>query len=1275
MSRLGALLAWLVRTCLVLMFSLLVLVAVYVSLGRELMPFAADYRGEVEEQARALGLPLQVGRLEARWRWLGPELLGHELVVGEGDQSLQLRQLRVVPDLLQSVLKRRLQIARLELEGLQLELLQAEDGRWTVPGLPPNDPDKPRDLKALLDASRRVSRIALLDSQLRVQPYGSAPLVFKQVDLLLRLGQRQRLDGRLLLPDGQPLALRVKTALQPEDWQRSPAELYLNLPQSDWAAWLPAHLTGAWDLQRLQAGGEFWLEWGTAGLQRAAVRLHARELSAGYAERTPLALSDLAGNLYYARDAEGYRVQLDGLAFSQGQARWGETRVDLRYDAPSQTAAERWQLTSERVELGPLGALLSAWAPLPEKAHEVLDTLQPHGMLRNLQAQWHPAAPLYQRLEFTANLANVGVQAWHGSPAVENVSGQISGGIGAGELRLASEDFSLHLDTLFATPWLYSKAGALLRWQYDDEAFALSSPYLRVTGEEGEIGGDFMIRLAKDPQIEDYMDLRVGLRDGDARYTGKYLPTRSPAMSPALSQWLETAIQAGEIDEGWFQYQGSLQHGALPTARSISLFFKVREAQLAFQPGWPVLRDARADVFIEDTGVRVRAPEGSLLNSRVSEVEVDIPTVAAAQAPRLKLTGRLASSIPDALQVLREAPIGTAEIFAGWQGEGALDGHLALDIPLRKGGAAAHVVVDFRAADAKLNIAEPALAFDQLSGDFRYDTRSGLSAPQIRARLFGEAVRGRALAQGSKGIARSRLEVDGKVKLPILTQWLGLTQPLPLTGQLPYRLALILDGADSQLKVDSTLKGVAIELPEPFGKTAESVRGSQLRMTLSGAQRRYGFDYADLAQLALAAPAGQLQQGRGELRLGGGKASLPSAAGLRVRGRVDALDWSAWQAVADQYLKADGDTARQLFQGAELEIAQFQGFGQRVDNLTVSLAPSKAGWELMLDSAKVKGRADLPGAADAPIDIQLAYLKLPAREVMAPEPVQPPVDPLAAVDPRQIPAMNLSIERLWQGAEPVGSWSFKARPTDKGVIFSDLALDLRGLHVSGRAGWDGAPGTSRSWYSGRLEGADLADVLLAWGFAPTASSEQFGLDVNGNWPGSPAAVSPKRFTGTLDGSLRNGQFSEVQGTASALRVFGLLNFNSIGRRLRLDFSDLFDKGLSYDRFKINLMSTDGVYNTVEPITMSGPSSSFELEGSLDMVEDQINAKLLVSLPVSNNLPLAALIVGAPAVGGALFVVDKLLGDRVARFASVQYDVSGSLAEPRFNFDRPFEKRH
>jgi uncharacterized protein YhdP len=229
------------------------------------------------------------------------------------------------------------------------------------------------------------------------------------------------------------------------------------------------------------------------------------------------------------------------------------------------------------------------------------------------------------------------------------------------------------------------------------------------------------------------------------------------------------------------------------------------------------------------------------------------------------------------------------------------------------------------------------------------------------------------------------------------------------------------------------------------------------------------------------------------------------------------------------------------------------------------------------------------------------------------------------------------------------------------------------LRIDGGGGWEGETGKTSSWYKGRLDGKNLADVLSAWGFAPTVTSRDFRLDVDGRWPGSPAAVGLKRFSGSMDAALRTGQFVEVEGSAQALRVFGLLNFNSIGRRLRLDFSDLFDKGLAYDRVKGLLVASSGVYVTREPITVTGPSSNFELDGTLDMVSDRVDADLQVSLPVTNNLPLAALIVGAPAVGGALFLVDRLIGDRVSRFASVHYRVEGPWKEPRITFVKPFEK--
>src|SRR5690606_25874530 len=152
--------------------------------------------------------------------------------------------------------------------------------------------------------------------------------------------------------------------------------------------------------------------------------------------------------------------------------------------------------------------------------------------------------------------------AYHWIPAASNDRGLARGNLVGGELYFNSQDFTRHLAQLFPRAWYYQRSRGSLAWQLNEEAFMLVAAYLQDEGEEGRLAGDFLIRLMRDPEAEDYMDLRVGLSEGDARYTEKYLPTRSPALSPALSEWLTAAIREGIVEQGYFQYQGSLNKSA-----------------------------------------------------------------------------------------------------------------------------------------------------------------------------------------------------------------------------------------------------------------------------------------------------------------------------------------------------------------------------------------------------------------------------------------------------------------------------------------------------------------------------------------------------------------------------------------------------------------------------------------------------------------------------------------------------------------------------------------
>ena len=1269
MGRLNRVLVALTRWGLGICALLAVLVALYVSLGRELVPLVAEYRADVESKAeQALGLPVHVGALEGRWSGLAPVLRVRDLQLGEGASALRLDDVKVVPDLWASLTSREVRLARIELGGLQLILREDEQGGWALEGLPKKD-DAPLDPAELLQRLRQLGRIDVFDSQVTLQPWQRDPLTLTYVSVGLQAGaSRQALDLRATLPDGQPLAVNLRSRATAKAWRDGEVEAYLSLPQSDWAKWLPPALLGQWRAETLKAGGEFWVDWSKGQLQQAVVRLNAPQLRGAYAERKAMTLDNLALGAWFQRREQGFDVVVDSLAANIGKTRW-ESHLQVNQRLGDDPAGETWQVQADRLDLTPLTPLINALAPLPDKLMTVVDALKVTGALRNVRLEARPKAEGDQRLQFAANLELVGFDAYHGAPAAGNVSGSISGDLGHGELLLDTDAFMLHLYPIFAKPWQYQKANARLTWVLDKHGFTLIAPYLKVLDEEGKIAGDFLIRLLFDEGTESYMDLRVGLTEGDGRYTAKYLPE---VLSPALDEWLRSAIVKGNVDQGYFQYQGSLNHNATPEARSISLFFKVHDAALDFQPGWPQVQQVDGDVLIEDSGVRIKANKGLLLDTKVSDVTVNIPHVDSGQHSHLYLDGDFDGSLGDGLKILKEAPIGTGEIFAGWEGEGPLKGKVKLDVPLAH-GERPKVLVDFATADARLKVAPPSLELTRLKGDFSFDLDKGLSGKNINLQAFGKPVTAQISAEGQPGQMQTRINANGQVSLKSLTDWLQFKQTLPASGDIPYQLQVNLGSRDNSLNVSSSLKGLAIDLPAPFGKAAADTRDTRFSMNLQGPERRFDVTYADLARFAYAAPADKLGQGRGELLLGTGQAQLPASQGLRVKGRLESLDLAPWQEQAARFAGDDpGGNARQNLQSVDLSIGQLKAFGMTLNQAEVRLVRGGPAWDLRLDSKEVIGNARVPDAKTAPMIVRLQALRLPPADPAETQSEEGP-DPLASFDPRKVPALDLSIDKLYRGDDLFGNVALKLRPTARGVTAQDIDLDFKGLHVDGTGGWEGETGATSSWYKGRLDGKNLGDVLKAWGFAPTVTSRDFRLDVDGRWPGSPAWVGLKRFSGSMDAALRSGQFVEVEGGAQALRVFGLLNFNSIGRRLRLDFSDLFEKGLAYDRVKGLLVASSGVYVTREPITVTGPSSNFELDGTLDLVRDRVAANLQVTLPVTNNLPLAALIVGAPAVGGALFLVDRLIGDRVSRFASVHYRVEGPVKEPKITFVKPFDK--
>ena len=1245
----------------------LLLAAAYVSSGRLLMPVLDRYQAELVERARELtGRHIELQRLQGQMQGSQPVLLLHGLKVhADADpQSPRLFDLQHVTarlDLFASLWQRQPVMDAVQIEGLSLALVEDAEGRWQLEGLGER-PQQALGLPALLASQRRIT---LLDTRIRISPREQGSWQFEQGQLTLRQDHHQRrLDAQVQLPDGRTLSLQLSATAGTSGWLPDTGRLYLQLPDTDWQRWLPSLWVNEYGLDELRLPGQWWLDWDNGTVRRLQAELQQGVMRLGQREAQPaMQVQSLPLRLDYQRSGSSQSLQVEDFGFRLDDNHWPAGRLQLHW----QDAESAWQLHAEHLALQPLARLLARL--LPDQAG-LLGQLAPEGYLQQLQVSGERGLD-WQALQFSARLQDVGIAAWQGAPAMHGIDGVITGSPASGQLQLDARDWSLHLPRLFPEAWHYQHALGRFDWHWSpQQGFDLSTDGVRVEGEEGRIGVVLGLQLPPAP-ADPHMQLRVALHDSHARWHRRYLPTRSPAFLPAVDAWLVGAELDGRVPLGIFSYQGSLAADADPDARRFDLQLDVRDGQLRFQPDWPLLQQVNARLWLDDGVLDIAGSSARLWNTRLTDIRVDTRRSEPQQPLRLNIDGLLQGPLQDALQLMQDSPLAqlSGDPLQGWRGDGSVDGRLQLAVPLVSEAELA-VQVDWRLEAEQLAIPLLQEPLQAVAATLRWSSDSGLSSSALDASFLDQPLQA-ALSTDSQGLLielAARHSVAQLQRWPLLQQW-----PAQLAeGAADWQAQVRIGSTGSTLTVRSDLQGLALMLPGELGKTAEQSRQLLLQANLQAQRQLWELQLGDDQRARAQLDSRGLTA---DLRVASGQPQLGDQPGLTLSARLQQLDWDEWRDQFARLTRRESGQALALpVREASLQVADFNGFGRQLNTLDASLARVEGGWLLALEQQDIRGQILWPDS-DRPARIDLQHFNLPRPAKHDPDSAiaKPllPVDPLADVDPASLPELDLHIEELRWGGEAVGELRTRLRRSEQGMRLHDLDIDLRGLRLTGDLDWSGQ-GHSR--FDGVLQADDIGQVLRAWKYTPTLTSDTFVTDARLQWPGSPAFFALSRSTGELRLQARNGMLQSGDGSAEALRVFGLLNFNALTRRLRLDFSDLFGKGTAYDTLGGKLRVEQGVLSTMEPLRLEGPSARLKLEGQLDLPQDNIDMGLLVTLPVTNNLPLAALIAGAPQLGGVLFIADRLFGERMSRFASVKYRVSGDWQQPTVEFDRAFDNK-
>jgi uncharacterized protein (TIGR02099 family) len=1251
---------------------LILLMAVYASLGQYYAPLASAYKTPILEFLnRYAPVDVQAEQLTVSWRRLSPVLELSQVRIRRNTDTLDfidIEHMTASVNVLASLRDRGVRLDHLMVSGLTLDLVENRRVLKNEQG------DVPwHELWLQFLSTLEYADMITVDRSHLVTVLGD-------IDLFFELGRNdnfRRLTGELVLNQA-PLSFVIETNGSLVDATSLRGKGYFKAADVNFdRLGLDNVLEDNPVPADLSASTEVWLDWHPS-----------RGINAQGSFSVPkLDLSKLLANIGDVKNA-----QSDFLFSYQSPQQWDLSLSNTAFDFHQRFKQEALRVVMTRENEQPLlkisapsinlslvnSVLMEVPALQGSGFIRVMEGLKPSGNVQALNV----SVPMrdYAATRFSGRLQQVSISSYQNLPAGSNISGVVRGSAASGSLNLSSEQFQLSLPNTYLNALDYDRMQGDFKWRSSAKGFNLRSNRFTVSGSDGLISGFLGLDFPRPdhPYRKASMDLLVGLRDGQVTSVEKYLPYK---LSDGLRQWLVTSLQNGQVESAAVLYRGSIAPDSDSVERTVQMNFVTRDATLRYSPEWPAITQIDAVVNADDALVDVALAQAQSKGITLQDV------VAQARpnngfASWLSIDGSLSGDSSALLALLLDSPLKTnlAPVLSPWQASGEAVGKLQLGLPLsgEKAIVDAYTLdVDVALQNNQFSRPDARLQFDQINGALNYRQDQGLTSRLLRGRFLGNDMATRVTSQRVKGAWIPQLALEGPLDIQAFGQWLGTPVFDFAKGAAPMSVSLVSDKKGSRLNFNSSLRGVSNDMPAPFKKSAKESWPLKGVLTLSSGEQQLTIDVAD--RLDVNAQLKDFVVQGMQLGLKSSAETLPRLPGVYVTGEVDRLVLSEWMPYVDHFAKRDTEASAPLRMGIRnLHIKEIDIFGYPMQDIDAFGDSVLDFWHVFVDDEAARGTAALYSDGRPP-RVALEHLDLAAFM---------PADDLGqanssefwdGLDFAKIPSLDVSIETLRRGERILGNWAFDLRSRENELAVENIVAQQGDVKITGS---DTSLGANFYWRRGeqamtRLDGVftvgNIAEHMEMFGVPPTMTSEAASFDLQTAWPGRPTDFGLQNLRGQVALDISNGLFLNVPDSAtSALNITNLFNFGALVQRLKLDFSDLTNGGVKYDNVIGQMTFADGSMDIVDSIEIEGPSSEFSISGRADLVSREVDLSLVAVLPITGNISLiTAATANLPAAVG-VYVVSKLFKKQFDKLSSVVYHITGPWEDPVIEFNKLFD---
>jgi uncharacterized protein (TIGR02099 family) len=1242
------------------------------------VPRIGDYRDEITALiARGVGQKVSISEIEAGWDGWSPTLTLSEFKLFDqnGNAALTLPKVETSVSW-RSVLIGEIRLRRLEVTGAQLLVRRDAQGHLHVGGMDVEPTAEPEDSGAT-EWFIKQRQVEIRDGTVVWQDElrQAAPLRLDRVNLLLENSGRRHRFGLTAVPPvalASPLDVRGDITLPSvKEMHSARGRVYTRLDYADmaaWKAWVPL----PFELKSGQGALRGWIDFAEGAVSDVTLDLELDDFRTRLKANLPeLDLAHLAGRLAWRQQAERTDLSTRGLELTtKGGVKLTPGDISVRLAAPLSGKPANGEIRSSHLQLEPIFALVQ-YLPFDDKLRTRLGKFAPVGVLETASFTWTGELEAPADYGLRAQFTGLGVSAVDAFPGLTRLSGSIDANARAGALNFTADGTRLTLPRVFAAPLDFDNVVLQASWKVSDQvAVKIGKLTFANADTAGSAQGDYKT-MDKGPG---WMDLTGTISRAKAPAIYKYIPL---TIGAAVRAWLRDALLNGSASDARFTVRGNLYD--FPFAENKGGLFqiaaKVSNATLDYADHWPTIENVKADLMFEGARMVVSASEATSVGIKLNKVHVEIPELGAEHS-RLVIQGEGGGSTEGFLQYIDQSPVGNwiDHFTQGARATGTGTLALNLDIPLGK-YEDARINGEYAFSGNTMQLGPEVPRLDKAGGKFVFTERE-FRAQNVTADLLG----GPASIQVAVADGKVHVGMAGNADMTEVRR----NYPFPLAermrGRADWQFALQSEAGVYGWTVDSTLRGITVDLPAPLAKKPEQSLPLRLeRQAIDRTHDRMSATFGTIGQLEavrlLSDKAAEVQ------RLAFSFGRTPARAdrdGFWIRGNVDHVDLDPWLALAggagsgDQVNKAalaagNAGPPDMTLAGVDLRAETMLAFGRKLHNLNVQARNQAGEWRIDLDSDETAGSAvwQPPKANDTgKLSARLRRLALASESAsagaMPPAPSGPPVT--SAALRRDLPALDVISESYMSRGHDLGRLELQARPEGTDWRIDTLALRNPESDLVAKGRWRVQGALQRTEMDVKLEVRDAGKFLARHGVPEGAKGGNGSLEGQLNWVGGPQDFDYPTLNGKFSVDVKRGQFTKVDPGIG--KLLGILNLEALARRLTLDFRDVMAEGYSFDEMSGDVALRNGVMTTSN-LRIVGPAAKVEISGEADIAKETQRLKIRVQPSLTGGLAAAAAAATVnPIVGAGVLLGSTILRDPIGKLFAGEYEVTGTWVEPR-----------